>query len=474
VIIASFFLASGRYTPLYDLVNYLPVFNLFRVPARWSLVSNFALAMLAAFSFEAYLRRPGGRRLRLSLCALWGIATMTMLGLWFLRESLLQWVASVAINGKMVDTLTGLLSGPSLIEAADAYKDRIILGSLAWWVLPPVALVSRLGLAIALLVTYPRFLSRRVFISAVVTFTAFDLALSGGSAINHLTRADYWKQLSTGARYIIETKQDDRARFLSQVRKPEKDVVAGLGQYFASVYQVSNTWGHESPLNLERYVALTEGLEKNPMMALSLTNTRYLLTNEYLDVASHVPFQLIHQGDDNWYVYENLAVLPRAFVVHQTIVVVNESEALKTLEDEGFNSRRSVILETVDRVPALSPTRATEDAVMIVSEEPTSIEFEVTLDSNGFFVLLDNFYPGWKAYVDGQPQTIHRANYFARAVYLDEGKHQVKFIYQPTSFYSGLVLSAVGWVILLASIWSTWVRHKHLDKGTINQSIRLE
>jgi hypothetical protein len=191
----------------------------------------------------------------------------------------------------------------------------------------------------------------------------------------------------------------------------------------------------------------------NEFRALSLTNTRYLLTNEYIEVASHIPLKLVHQGIDNWYVYENLNVLPRAFVVHRAIVAADETGALKILEDDNFNPHQAVILETGDPLPALLPAETTLDEVTRTGETATSIEFEATLASNGFLVLLDNDYPGWQAYVDGQPASIIRADYFARAVYLTEGSHSVQFIYRPASFRLGLALTSIGLLCLFGLVW---------------------
>ena len=39
-------LAMGRYTPLYEyVIQYLPGFALFRIPARWLVVANLALGL---------------------------------------------------------------------------------------------------------------------------------------------------------------------------------------------------------------------------------------------------------------------------------------------------------------------------------------------------------------------------------------------------------------------------------------------
>jgi uncharacterized membrane protein YfhO len=82
------------------------------------------------------------------------------------------------------------------------------------------------------------------------------------------------------------------------------------------------------------------------------------------------------------------------------------------------------------------------------------VELQVDLSGSGFLVLLDNDYPGWQVYVDGQPRTIVRADYFARAVYLENGPHTVRFIYRPASFQMGLLLCVLGLFALGGAGWS--------------------
>jgi len=58
--------------------------------------------------------------------------------------------------------------------------------------------------------------------------------------------------------------------------------------------------------------------------------------------------------------------------------------------------------------------------------------------------------------VDGQPVPMTRADVIFRAVLLPIGEHRVEFLYQPRTFYIGLVLSGVGiavlGIVLLATV----------------------
>ena len=60
--IVALLLAFGGMTPLYRLLFYVPIYNLFRVPARHLFEVNFAMSVLAALGLDHLLRPPTVRR----------------------------------------------------------------------------------------------------------------------------------------------------------------------------------------------------------------------------------------------------------------------------------------------------------------------------------------------------------------------------------------------------------------------------
>jgi hypothetical protein len=459
-------LSMGDFLPLYRLTQNLPGFNLFRAPARWSVIASLALALLAAYGLDEFLRRPLGRRLRMGLIGLWLAVAGLIVVAWFVKEPVYRWTDSLPSRDQFTYTLR-LLTSRGLFEVADGYENRILLGPLAWWVLPSVALVSRLGVGVALLVLYSaRRLPGRVFAIGAIALVALDVSLAGGSAVNPLADADHWQQLSGGAKYIIEREHNSTARFYAFADSNVKDVVAGLKHYFPSVYHVYGSSG-ETPLRLARYDTFTQ--QAHPLIMLSLTSSRYVLNKGRLTPDAEAVLPLVYQ-DDQWYVYEYPAALPHAFVVHQAVVADNADTALAYLHDGNFNPLSLLILESDQSLPSLAddaaPASQSEDAqekVVITHYTPAAVEIQVNLNSPGFLVLLDNYYPGWQAYVDGQRTSIMRAYYFARAVYLDGGAHTVRFVYRPLSFYGGVGLAGAGLLIIAAAGWLRW-REKATSK----------
>ena len=89
------------------------------------------------------------------------------------------------------------------------------------------------------------------------------------------------------------------------------------------------------------------------------------------------------------------------------------------------------------------------DEAKINSYTPNQVVVSTTSTLARSLILLDSFYPGWIATVDGHPSPIKGANFVYRAVELSPGVHEVVFSYHPGSFYLGLTTSCVvlvGWI----------------------------
>jgi uncharacterized membrane protein YfhO len=70
----------------------------------------------------------------------------------------------------------------------------------------------------------------------------------------------------------------------------------------------------------------------------------------------------------------------------------------------------------------------------------------------GLLVLGDNYYPGWKAYVNGRSVPIERVDYLFRGVRVGAGVSTVEFRYEPLSWRIGWIVSLIALVALLAAI----------------------
>ena len=121
------------------------------------------------------------------------------------------------------------------------------------------------------------------------------------------------------------------------------------------------------------------------------------------------------------------------------------------MKDPAFRPENEVILASAGlEVP--SPQDSGGDEVEILSYEPERVVISANLAEEGYLVLTDAHYPGWRALIDGLETPIYRADILFRAVYLPAGQHKVEFIYDSPSFKLGAAISLTALLGLVAGI----------------------
>jgi len=165
-------------------------------------------------------------------------------------------------------------------------------------------------------------------------------------------------------------------------------------------------------------------------------------TFESLVISDQGPYRLVDSGDVK--IYENLDVLPRAFVVHSAVAADDEA-ALAMMRDASFDPATQVVLATgsTDKLHTGKPVQR-GDSVRIVRDTPELVELAVDAAAPGYLVLTDAWYPGWQATIDGRSVPIDRADILFRALPLAEGSHRVRFVFRPASFRMGVAISLVA------------------------------
>jgi uncharacterized membrane protein YfhO len=104
-------------------------------------------------------------------------------------------------------------------------------------------------------------------------------------------------------------------------------------------------------------------------------------------------------------------------------------------------------LIVLGKVPQPTTLSTAPGKVELVKYEPNNVLLNCKTAQGAFLYASEAFYPGWRAYVDGQRTEILRANLAFRAVKVPPGEHTILFRYVPISFYAGLVLTVIGLIL---------------------------
>jgi hypothetical protein len=82
---------------------------------------------------------------------------------------------------------------------------------------------------------------------------------------------------------------------------------------------------------------------------------------------------------------------------------------------------------------------------------PEIRQFQVSSPEPADFVLKEQFFPGWSAYLDGRAIPIQLWHGAFQSVHLPPGDHKLEFRYQPRSLKIGAWISAVSALLLIAT-----------------------
>lgn len=139
-------------------------------------------------------------------------------------------------------------------------------------------------------------------------------------------------------------------------------------------------------------------------------------------------YSLLFQ-DNQFQLYKNNTPMQRATIFYTYQVIKNNKALLQQFFDDNFNFREVLLLEE-EPLEKISKNENGEGSAKIISYSPNKIRIYTTSNTPALLLLTDNFYPGWKARVNGKENKIYRANYTFRAVAIPAGKSTVEFTYE--------------------------------------------
>jgi hypothetical protein len=185
---------------------------------------------------------------------------------------------------------------------------------------------------------------------------------------------------------------------------------------------------------------------------LSMMNVRFAFSSQWEGIPPG--WRLLGQQGSAT-LLENTNVLERAFVPEAVKIgaldvpaTVDEMDACPDFRKRAWITAPEV--RTYER--ANGPGRVTA----LRRPRFGAYELDVAMDGDGWVIVSDSAWQGWRAYVDGRRVKIQRANLAFLSVYLTKGTHHVRLRYWPQSFVRGRMISLLTFlaIALFAFVYS--------------------
>jgi hypothetical protein len=433
----SIILALGKNTPLFPwLYRHVPTFAMFQAPARYLIWAEFALALLAGLGAERWCR-PQKRALYWTRLGTAGAFAITLgAGLaWLLmvRTQFLPAIALSFIGGTALAGLWALGAGVLSLTAPHApgqgapLDERGLIGRVPWW-----------SWAVAL------------FVAADLLYAGWGLNPGVDLSLYSVQPAgvDQVQKLADGHRLYLSEADEQTLKFIRFFRfdtfSPPggwavlRDALLPDSTLFDAISSANNF----DPLVPARYARWMQALA-----GLDDINRRRLLDLMDVRVEDHLtPGQPVQVRFD-----VRTSTPARWRFVACELPVRDPEQAWQQVLAGGVDFERQVILETPLRSNSTDCNTTASVVLTPTGVSPNFLSLRLSASSSGWLVLSDVWYPGWQAWVDGQPVPILHANYLFRTVQVAAGEHVVTFIYRPLSFWLGLVVSSIAWFALIVT-----------------------
>ncbi len=442
IILLCLTVAWGGHTPIYKLYyNLVPGFKKFRAPSLILFLIAFSSVVLSSLGLQAIIDKIKSKE------QLVGVGRFIMI---FMASALvLAFLISIGGSG-VKEMMSGLISGQSSkLATLNTNFPKFMAGMWKFAVL--ITIIG--GILLGLLKGKLKLAVAGILLSLL---TVLDLWIVGSKFVQTVPPPQFTFRPDVVVTKLKEDPQLFRV-FPLQYRNDN----------YMMLFNLQNVGG-EHGNQLQRYneflgagkTSMVDYHNMSSLNFLSLANAKYIVTTQ---PSLHAAFTEVLSQDAFVYRYDKAA--PRAFAVGSYEVIYQKEQILGRMKQADFDPVKTVILEKQPGQPGAPDSLIAN--IAIVEYQPMTVRIQAEMSRPGFLVLLDNYYPDWKAFVDGKETEIYRADYTFRAIQLESGKHEVEFRFVPKYYLLGKKISIFSFLAVVAILGSGYFLQRRSSPNKI-------
>ncbi|MAT44536.1 MAG: hypothetical protein CL609_19555 [Anaerolineaceae bacterium] len=412
----SFLMALGKNFILFPFFyHYIPTFDLFQAPSRFILIYTFCGSILAAAGFAFWQKKQiPARKTGIFIF----IFIAIIIGVFVSRTYLIDLPVSIVNSLYLGSMLSVLFGGLSIIKNRWFKKHKNLIN---------------------------------IFILLVVFLDLYWFA-NQNNQFAHYHFYDPIHQKNerwTSEIVYLEKRSEEFIKFNQNFRfdrfqdfnsRSSEDLMfLPDTNLFSPQYQMINNFDPFVPGNYSMFMT--------NLSTLSIYDQKSVLKN--MGVTKFVSL------DSPWVDFPNIANIKSDDIVqwYNCSLVRPADEILKELlYNKNINNvNRCLFLTEKEDLQNKNPKNASLSDATVHYQHKSANTFEIsyTSDNDGWLVIRNNYYPGWKAILDDRETIeLQEADYLFTGLNVPAGNHKIILFYQPFSYRLGFMISLVSFLML--------------------------
>lgn len=447
VLVVSLLWALGSSTPFYHLVYAIvPGSKFFRAPSTMMYVTMLSLAVFAALGTDRVLARQVGTRYAIGW--LIAAAVIALLGTSGALTNAAHVVANSFDTTGQRDQIVSA-NGPALVFGALRSALFIALAAGLLWAWARERLSGRVvAWSAAVLIALDLWSIERLywmFSPPAAQLYASDPAIDAVRrapqpgrvlALDLLQSAPYADRTFTGDALMVHDIRNVMGYHGNELGRYDALVNSSAGVVFQPQF-----WRHENVQYL--YTTLPDSLVGQLQTQLHIDAPIVKLVGPVRNAAGSTIYLYRLPGDN-----------PAAWIA-SGMVRGTDDQAMATVLDPGFSPARAAIVDTSARVETVDPARLPAPTTTAITFDRydagrISLKLASPPPAGSALVVSENYFPGWRAEVDGKPATVVRANFNLIGVALPAGAHVVDLHFEDPAYKTGRLVTFIALALALA------------------------
>lgn len=437
-------------SPLFYLITKIPILNAFRIPSRYMLIGSFAAAILTGLAGQAFLENKQksrflNRRFFLAVSA----AIIIIAG--FL---------TVSFTDRFIRIKEGIFSGE--------FIQGVILVIIGKSMIPTVFLI--LGLLAIIFFYKQKFRKLPIFTLAAITVADFILVFNFSvktlPAIfpsEPLPTITFLKSNPARAITLFSEKFVDQiaeagfkidsigeVNLVNLFLTPNYNFLHGLetGNYYEKLLNrdVSRLWSMinvrageifdfpqdlvSKPFALERKLKIL----KQEQFLFNFLGVRYIISGvdlSSLGMGEAAISPIVENPETKKRVeviiYENSDAKPLVYFVKKIHGFDTDNEAIfKKFIGFSLVNGEGIFVECGD---CQKNAFTAKGSISTIEKKNNFLKLAINVPEEQFLVFSQNYYPGWKAFIDGNEIPIYKVNTVHMGIFVPAGDHEILFKY---------------------------------------------